>query len=292
MPAGRPPGRRQGRRDYVRDHKQGLPSELALLLVMDMNQHGHARLPFWTPPRCAAMRTGAVTAIGARSSARPTAACSVASAAGHAHYWNIGLLCRVLFPDLEEIRIHSLTSAEPRGARPRGGEGRQVSRRVGRSTAGRRRCGVPTWSSKRPGCRHPSPSSTRTGSRRGRSSYPYGTMSAVELSLTDVMDGIVVDDWEQAGAGPLGALRAHVESGRLTRDSLHAELGQIVCGARPGRQTLGRNLALLAPRAQHLGSGCGTRYAGSRRRAAGWVHDTPLPHLRLHRGLASREGAS
>ena len=64
-------------------------------------------------------------------------------------------------------------------------------------------------------------------------------MSAVELSLTDIMDGIVVDDWEQAGAGPLGALRAHVESGRLTRDSLHAELGQIVCGARPGRQTSG-----------------------------------------------------
>ena len=65
---------------------------------------------------------------------------------------------------------------------------------------------------------------------------PYGTVSAVELELTDVMDKIVVDDWGQAGVGPLGALRAHVDSGRLTAANLHAELGEIVCGARPGRE--------------------------------------------------------
>src|SRR5262249_13868068 len=66
---------------------------------------------------------------------------------------------------------------------------------------------------------------------------PYGTVSAVELELTDAMDKIVVDDWGQAGAGPLGALRAHVDTGRLTRENLHAELGEIVCGDRPGRQS-------------------------------------------------------
>ena len=61
---------------------------------------------------------------------------------------------------------------------------------------------------------------------------PYGTVSAVELDLIDVMDKIVVDDWGQAGAGPLGALRAHVDSGRLSEANLHAELGQIVAGDR------------------------------------------------------------
>lgn len=35
---------------------------------------------------------------------------------------------------------------------------------------------------------------------------PYGTMSAVELSLTDVVDTIVVDDWGQCRTGPFGAL--------------------------------------------------------------------------------------
>ena len=42
---------------------------------------------------------------------------------------------------------------------------------------------------------------------------PYGTVSAVELDLLDIMDKVVVDDWGQAGAGPFGALRAHVDGG-------------------------------------------------------------------------------
>jgi alanine dehydrogenase len=66
---------------------------------------------------------------------------------------------------------------------------------------------------------------------------PYGTMSAVELSLTDVMSKIVVDDWGQCRSGKFGALRAHVEAGKLTEDTLHAELGQIVAGLRPGRES-------------------------------------------------------
>jgi ornithine cyclodeaminase/alanine dehydrogenase-like protein (mu-crystallin family) len=65
---------------------------------------------------------------------------------------------------------------------------------------------------------------------------PYGTMSAVELELTDVMDKVVVDDWGQAGAGRFGSLRAHVDSGRLSRETLHAELCQIVTGELPGRE--------------------------------------------------------
>ena len=46
---------------------------------------------------------------------------------------------------------------------------------------------------------------------------PYGTMSAVELSLTDIMDKIVVDDWGQCRGGQFGSLRAHVKTGRLSR---------------------------------------------------------------------------
>jgi alanine dehydrogenase len=62
-------------------------------------------------------------------------------------------------------------------------------------------------------------------------------MSAVELSLTDIMSKIVVDDWGQCRSGKFGALRAHVEAGKLTEDTLHAELGQIVAGLRPGRES-------------------------------------------------------
>ena len=46
---------------------------------------------------------------------------------------------------------------------------------------------------------------------------PYGTMSAVELSLTDIMAKIVVDDWGQCKAGQFGALRAHVSRASCPR---------------------------------------------------------------------------
>jgi ornithine cyclodeaminase len=65
---------------------------------------------------------------------------------------------------------------------------------------------------------------------------PYGTMSAVELDLTDIMDKLVVDDWGQCRTGKFGALRAHVEAGKLSEATLHAELCQIVTGTRPGRE--------------------------------------------------------
>jgi len=58
------------------------------------------------------------------------------------------------------------------------------------------------------------------------------------LSLTDIMDKMVVDDWGQCRKGlPFGALRAHVDSDRLTQENLHAELGQIIAGHRPGRES-------------------------------------------------------
>jgi len=59
---------------------------------------------------------------------------------------------------------------------------------------------------------------------------------AVELDLLDVMDKVVVDDWREAQSGRFGALRRHVDTGRLSAASLHAELGQIVTGQRPGRE--------------------------------------------------------
>jgi ornithine cyclodeaminase len=72
--------------------------------------------------------------------------------------------------------------------------------------------------------------------KKGALVVPYGTMSAVELSLTDIMDKIVVDDWGQCRSGMFGSLRAHVDAGKLTEKTVHAELGEIVAGLKPGRE--------------------------------------------------------
>src|SRR3546814_18251257 len=50
------------------------------------------------------------------------------------------------------------------------------------------------------------------------------------------MDRLVVDDWGQCKGGKLGALRAHVEAGKLSEATLHGELGEIVTGKQPGRE--------------------------------------------------------
>jgi len=73
--------------------------------------------------------------------------------------------------------------------------------------------------------------------KRGALVVPYGTMSAVELSLTEIMQKMVVDDWGQCKGGKFGSLRAHVEAGKLSEKTLHAELGQIVAGLKPGRES-------------------------------------------------------
>jgi ornithine cyclodeaminase len=217
--------------DYVDNHERGLPSELALLLLMD---------PATGVPRAVIdataiteMRTGAVTAIGAEHLARRDARVLGHVGARGTAYWNVRLLCRVL-PSLEEIRVHS--------RRP---ESREAFARRLTEDLGRPVRATDSWEECLQGADvmveasrlgEPQPLLATAWVRPGALVIPYGTVSAVELDLTDVMDKVVVDDWGQAGIGPLGSLRAHVDSGRLTAESLHAELGQIVCGARPGRE--------------------------------------------------------
>ena len=70
--------------------------------------------------------------------------------------------------------------------------------------------------------------------KKGAFIVPYGTMSAVELSLTDIMSKMVVDDWGQCKSGQFGSLRA--EAGKLSEATLYAEMGEIVAGHKPGRE--------------------------------------------------------
>ena len=65
---------------------------------------------------------------------------------------------------------------------------------------------------------------------------PYGTMSAVEPGLTDIMDKIFMDDWGQR-FGTKGALRQQVDSGRLSRGNFYGELCEVVAGSKPGRES-------------------------------------------------------
>jgi alanine dehydrogenase len=217
--------------DYVANHELGLPSELALLLLMDPLTGVPAAILDATA--ITEMRTGAVTAIGAEHLARRDARVLGHIGARGTAYWNVRLLSRVL-PQLAEIRVHSRRpeSRDAFAGRLRDDLGREI-RAVDSWEECVRGADVVVEASR---LTEPAPLLRTEFVKPGALVVPYGTVSAVELELTDIMDKIVVDDWGQAGSGPLGALRAHVDSGRLSRDNLHAELGEIVCGAKPGRE--------------------------------------------------------
>jgi ornithine cyclodeaminase/alanine dehydrogenase-like protein (mu-crystallin family) len=73
--------------------------------------------------------------------------------------------------------------------------------------------------------------------RRGTLVIPYGTMSALPLDFTDRFDAFVMDDLGQLDAGPFGALRPHINAGRIGRESFYAEIGEIAAAVKPGRQS-------------------------------------------------------
>jgi alanine dehydrogenase len=223
--------------DYVDNHRLGLPSELALLLLMDPLTGVPAAILDATA--ITEMRTGAVTAIGAEQLARRDARVLGHVGARGTAYWNVRLLARVL-PDLEEIRVHSRRPESRDGfaARLRGELNCDV-RAVDSWEECVRGADVVVEASR---LTEPTPLLRTEWIKPGALVVPYGTVSAVELSLTDIMDMIVVDDWGQAGSGPLGSLRAHVDSGRLSKENLHAELGEIVAGAKRGRENAAQTI--------------------------------------------------
>jgi ornithine cyclodeaminase len=217
--------------DFVENYRLGLESELALLSLFD---------PATGVPRAivdataiTAMRTGAVTAIGARHLARADSRVLGHIGARGSAYWNVRLLDRLFA--FEEIRVHS------RRRESRDAFARRLAEELGKpvvATTDWRGCvegaDVVVEASR---LSAPAPLLETRWIAPGALVIPYGTMSAVELSLTDVMAKIVVDDWGQCASGQFGALRAHVDSGRLTRANLHAELCELVVGAKPGRET-------------------------------------------------------
>ena len=218
--------------DFYRNYERGLPSELALLNLFDPKTG--VPIAVIDASDTTDMRTGAVTAIGARVLARRNSKVLGHIGARGTAYWNVRLLHSIFAFD--EIRVHSRRK-ESRDA---------FAARLRADLAGGIVVATDDWESCVRGAdivveasrlEKPEPKLKTEWIAKGACVIPYGTMSAVELSLTDIMDKIVMDDWGQARSGPYGALRAHVDSGRLSEKNLHAELGQIVAGLKPGRES-------------------------------------------------------
>ena len=250
--------------DFYRNYEVGLPSELALLNLFDPRTG--KPLAIIDASDITDMRTGAVTAIGAKHLARRDSKVLGHIGARGTSYWNVRLLDSIFHFD--EIRVHSRRPESRRSFGERLEKDLRKKILVKEDWEGTvREADIVVEASR---LEKPQPLLKTEWIKKGACVIPYGTMSAVELSLTDIMDKMVMDDWGQAKAGPFGALRAHVDSGQLSERNLHAELGQIVAGIKPGRESEGetnlfwhRGLSLsdialgaaMLEKAKHLGIG-------------------------------------
>jgi ornithine cyclodeaminase len=217
--------------DFVDNYKLGYPSELAILALFDPRIG--APKAILDASGITDMRTGAVTAVGAKYLARRTSKVLGHIGARGTAYWNVRLLDHLF--DFDDIRVHS------RREESRKPFAERLSRDLGKKVVA-----TDDWQSCVEGAdivveasrlSAPEPMLKTSWIKKGALVVPYGTMSAVELSLTDIMDKLVVDDWGQCKTGKFGSLRAHVEAGKLSEKTLHAELGQIAAGLKPGRQS-------------------------------------------------------
>jgi ornithine cyclodeaminase len=217
--------------DFVDNYKVDLPSELALLNLF--SPVTGRPLAIINATSITDMRTGAVTALGAKYLARKNSKVLGHIGSRGTSYWNVRLLDSLY--DFDEIRVHSKRPESQNAFAQR------LSRDLKKPVIA-----VDNWedcvrdadivveASRLP---EPTPLLKTGWIKKGAFVVPYGTMSAVELSLTDIMDKVVVDDWGQCRKGlPFGSLRAHVDSDKLTEHNLHAELGQIVAGLKSGRE--------------------------------------------------------
>ena len=216
--------------DFVDNWKRDLPSELAVLTLFDP-QTGAPRA-ILDASVLTDMRTGAMSAIGAKHLARQDAKVLGHIGARGTAYWNVRLIDHLF--DCSEIRVHSRRSESRRAFAD------SLSQELGKPVVATedwescvRGADIVVEASRLP---EPQPLLRTEWIKPGALVIPYGTMSAVEITLTDIMTKIVVDDWGQCRKGmPFGALRRHVDEGRLHEGNLHAELGQIVAGGKPGR---------------------------------------------------------
>ena len=217
--------------DYVNNHQLGLPSEMAILNLFDP-ETGMIRA-IVDATSITDMRTGAMTAIGAKYLARKNSRVLGHIGSRGTAYWNVRLLDHLFHFD--EIRVHSL--------RPESREefGRRLERDLGKPVKV-----LDNWKDCIEGAdivveaaRLPEPQPLFKTAWIKRSAFvvPYGTMSSLEMDLIDIMDKVIVDDWGQCRKGlPFGSLRRHVDEGKLSEENLYAEMGEIVAGKKPGRE--------------------------------------------------------
>jgi ornithine cyclodeaminase len=216
--------------DYVDNYRHDLPSELALLTLY----RAETGAPFAILDATALtwMRTGAVTAIGAKYLARSRSAVLGHIGARGTARWNLRLLDALY--DFREIRV---TSRRPESRDRFAGEMAEVLGKPVRAVAtvdeAVRGADIVVDASR---LAAPEVILRTEWLQPGALVIPYGAVMSTEPTLPLVADKFVVDDWRQAAGSEFGHYYRAIADGLLSETDVYAEIGEIVTGRRPGRE--------------------------------------------------------
>ena len=217
--------------DFSRNHEHDLPSELSTLLLI--RPETGAPYAIINSTAITWMRTGAVTALGAKHLARRDSKVLGHIGARGTSWYNVAMMDRIF--DFEEIRVTS------KRAKSRERFCRIMSERLGKEVKVMDNCLdtvrdadiiidasrlteeavlVPDR------CVKP-----------GALLQAYGAVLSVEPTLPFSVDKFVVDDWNQCRTSQFGTFAAMVQRGEIRDEHIHGEIGEVVAGLKPGRES-------------------------------------------------------
>lgn len=217
--------------DFQKNYEHELPSELALITLYKPETGApfaivDGTLITW-------MRTGAVTAVGAKYLAKPGSKVLGHIGARGTAWYNVPMLDQLF--DFEEIRV---TSKRPE-SRERFAD--EMSARLGKPIL----------------VKETTEETVRDADiiidasrllqhqvlvkdswvKPGALIQPYGAVLSVEPSLPFTVDKMVVDDWNQCQKSEYGQFAGLIQNGALRDEHIYGEIGEIVAGRKPGRQS-------------------------------------------------------
>ncbi len=223
--------------DFEQNYRYNLPSELAVLTLYSPDTGApfaimDATLNTW-------MRTGAVTAIGAKYLANEKPRVLGHIGARGTAWYNVPML-DLLF-DFEEIRV---TSKRPES---RERFAARMSERLGKPVLVKetteetvRDADIIIDASR---LMYPEVLVQERWVKPGALIQPYGVVLSVERTLPFAVDKFVVDDWNQCQKSELGQFAEMVQAGELRGEHIYGEIGEIVAGLKPGRESQQERIA-------------------------------------------------
>ena len=217
--------------DFQKNYEHEMPSEFAILTLFRPETGApyaiiNATTTTW-------MRTGAVTAVGAKY-----LACKNPRVLGHigargTSWYNVAMLDRLF--DFEEIRV---TSKRPE-SRERFAD--EMSKRLAKNVLVRdsaaetvRDADIIIDASRLIEHEVLVPDSMV---KPGALLQPYGAVLSVERTLPFSVDKFIVDDWNQCKQSRYGQFAGLIQAGELGDEHCYGEIGEIVAGIKPGRES-------------------------------------------------------